>query len=205
MGWESIPGWFDFQDIYDQAVEEAKDGAIFVELGVAFGRSAAYLARRVIDSGKRIRIFAVDPWTDDWTAPKAYDPHNGRPTWGAEHADWARACGGPYNAFVAAMRAHAIEELERLEVLRLTSTLASRLFPTTGTGGRQIDMCFVDANHNYDGVAEDLRTWAPLVKVGGVLAGHDYTSEFPGVEQAVAELVPGAARRRTSFWSRVER
>ena len=33
----------------------------------------------------------------------------------------------------------------------------------------------------------DISAWLPKIKVGGVIAGHDYIGEWPGVKQAVNE------------------
>lgn len=196
--WSDIPGWYNFDDVYAQAIAEAQDGDVLVEVGVAFGRSLAHLARMAIDSGKKLHIYGIDPWIDDWTAPVNYDPHNGRPTWGAEHAEWARSLGGPFNAFCHAMRTHAPEELEYVNVIRATSVQAAQMFY-----GDNARMVFIDANHNYDAVRSDIYSWVPLVMRGGIFAGHDYTPDFPGVEQAVHELLPTAVRQRDSFYLRV--
>lgn len=58
-----IEGWFDFEDIYDQAVAEAPADreSQFVEVGVWQGRSLVYLAEKVRESGKRIRVQGIDP------------------------------------------------------------------------------------------------------------------------------------------------
>lgn len=196
MSWRDIPGWFNFDDIYDEAIERSEDGDVLVEVGVAFGRSIAYLARKAIDSKKNLRIYGIDPWIDDWK-PGEYDPHNGRPTWGAEHADWARSLGGPFNAFCYAMHTHAPEELEYITVLRTTSTLASDLIM------HPCRMVFLDGNHNYDAVLDDLNSWMYHVVRGGILAGHDYTPDFPGVQQAVHETLGDVPRRRDSFFLEV--
>jgi hypothetical protein len=37
------------------------------------------------------------------------------------------------------------------------------------------DFVYVDARHDYKAVLEDLRAWWPKVKMGGIMAGHDYT------------------------------
>jgi Methyltransferase domain len=37
-----------------------------------------------------------------------------------------------------------------------------------------VDFIYVDARHDYCGVKEDIGTWWPILKVGGVMAGHDY-------------------------------
>lgn len=53
------------------------------------------------------------------------------------------------------------------------------------------DVVFIDADHSYDAVREDIDGALRLVKdQGGVLAFHDYNREvWPGVVRAVDELV----------------
>ena len=50
-----------------------------------------------------------------------------------------------------------------------------------------LDFVFIDANHSYDAVKNDIIAWAPKVRSGGVLCGHDYNS-FPGVQKAVDDF-----------------
>lgn len=57
--------------------------------------------------------------------------------------------------------------------------------------GEQADFIFLDARHDYDSVWEDLVRWWPVLKVGGVFAGHDYENERSddvGVKRAVDEF-----------------
>lgn len=50
------------------------------------------------------------------------------------------------------------------------------------------DLVFVDAMHDYDNVAADIRRWWPRIKTGGSLALHDYNpGGFPGVVRASDE------------------
>jgi hypothetical protein len=37
-----------------------------------------------------------------------------------------------------------------------------------------LDLVYVDARHDYCGVAEDIAAWWPKLRPGGILAGHDY-------------------------------
>lgn len=60
--YESIPGYFNFQDLYSREVKRASDGAIFVELGTYCGRSYAYLLVEILNSGKKIEALSVDFW-----------------------------------------------------------------------------------------------------------------------------------------------
>ena len=47
-----------------------------------------------------------------------------------------------------------------------------------------IDFCYVDGDHTYEGVYIDLRVWLPKIRLGGVMAGHDY-----GFECANADIL----------------
>jgi len=60
LTWDYIPGYFEFADVYADAVKEAKHGDHFVEVGCYYGRSVAYLATRARDAGKQIKIDAID-------------------------------------------------------------------------------------------------------------------------------------------------
>jgi len=45
------------------------------------------------------------------------------------------------------------------------------------------DMVYIDASHKYSSVIRDIRAWMPKVKVGGILAGHDYNTNWNGNNQ----------------------
>jgi len=56
-----------------------------------------------------------------------------------------------------------------------------------------LDFVFIDANHDYIYVKEDIKEWSKKVKKGGIVAGHDYVNglhgQIYGVKQAVNEWV----------------
>jgi predicted O-methyltransferase YrrM len=41
-------------------------------------------------------------------------------------------------------------------------------------GPESVDLVYIDAAHDYENTATDIRTWLPKVRKGGILAGHDY-------------------------------
>ena len=51
-----------------------------------------------------------------------------------------------------------------------------------------LDFVYIDGNHEYEYVKNDLSNYYPVVKEGGILAGHDYTKSWPGVVEAVNEF-----------------
>lgn len=41
-----------------------------------------------------------------------------------------------------------------------------------------VDMVFIDGNHSWQAVCEDIRGWSPKIRDGGVISGHDYNREL---------------------------
>ena len=164
--YERIPGWFDFADIYDHLVAHAGDGAVFVEVGAYLGRSSIYLASRIKQSGKKIRVYAVDLW-DGWVYG---DCRPGVPLSEAKDV---------FGSFIRNVRRAKVEDV--IYPLKMSSEQAVNLF-ADGT----LDFVFLDADRGYEGVRRDLEEWFPKIKRRGVLGGHDYLNkDFPDVRRAV--------------------
>jgi predicted O-methyltransferase YrrM len=51
-----------------------------------------------------------------------------------------------------------------------------------------LDFVFVDGDHNYGAVKKDLEDWYRKIRSGGIMAGDDYATVWPGVPQAVNEF-----------------
>ena len=56
-----------------------------------------------------------------------------------------------------------------------------------------IDFIYIDANHTYKAVMDDVTAWTPKVKKGGIIGGHDYeyfcpTTNTRSVKDAVDEF-----------------
>lgn len=77
---------------------------------------------------------------------------------------------------------------DRVEILRMLSQDASRYFYNDS-----LDFVYIDANHAYEYVLNDIKVWYPKVRTGGIVAGHDFLDgeilegSF-GVRQAVTEF-----------------
>jgi predicted O-methyltransferase YrrM len=55
-------------------------------------------------------------------------------------------------------------------------------------------LMFIDANHRYDGVKQDVEIWSPMVKVGGLLAFHDTNQE--DIHRVLREEILDSAKWR---------
>jgi hypothetical protein len=74
----------------------------------------------------------------------------------------------------------------RVRLLRMTSIEAARQLP--GMPYHDPGFVYLDGDHEYEAIRADLEAWYPLVVPGGILAGHDYVGECPGVRRAVDEF-----------------
>ena len=64
-----------------------------------------------------------------------------------------------------------------------------------------LDFVFIDAIHLYEHVKEDIALWYPKIKPGGILAGDDYSYQFPGVISAVDEVFNNNCNINSTIWS----
>lgn len=69
-------------------------------------------------------------------------------------------------------------------IIRQESVQAASLFKDGS-----VDVVYLDAMHHYSAVYEDMTTWWPKIRPGGILAGHDY---LLGVESATIFTVKPA-------------
>jgi len=82
-------------------------------------------------------------------------------------------------------------------------SLAAARYLHLGNGAGFLDSVFIDAGHEYENASADIQEWMPLIKKGGLICGHDYSTGFPGVMDAVNEFVPGfSVAPETRIWYR---
>jgi hypothetical protein len=134
-----------------------------VEVGVYDG-TCSRLLRKLLPSAK---LYLIDPWEVD----TIYQESNGPRT--IEESTINEAFKKVQNFFQDDPLAH---------ILKKTSKEASSLVPNG------LDLVFIDGNHDYEFVKEDIELWLPKLRPGGILAGHDY-ERFSGVKSAVHELL----------------
>lgn len=56
-------------------------------------------------------------------------------------------------------------------------------------GDVKVRMLFVDGDHSKAGVENDIRLFFPLVQPGGIVVFDDYSPHFPGLVEAVSQLI----------------
>jgi len=119
------------------------------------------------------RLYSIDPWRE-WDRTTYRDPSN--------------VAQAKQEELFLETRQRLTPFQERSVIVRKTSAEAAQDFPD-----RSLDFVYLDAQHQYEAIREDIALWRPKVKSGGILAGHDFTEEpderICGVKRAVVEFV----------------
>lgn len=174
-----IPGWIHVNELVWLA-RQAKNCDLIIEVGTWLGRSTSAMAGAVKGIVLTVDSFSFGPVLDKQSrevmARLEQDP------------DWLyKQCLINLDEPIRA---------GKVKVFRATSDDAI-LWLRKYTG--QADMVFIDGDHSYPGVKNDIINYRSLLRGGGLLCGHDFNWE--GVRQAVTELLPNAKPAVRSIWA----
>ena len=159
--YKEIQNWFNYERVFDLAISRAQDGSKFVEIGVWKGGSTSYMGVEIFNSGKKIEYDAIDTFEGS-----------------REHGN------------VHGLYEEAIQNLKPLIDLKIVNVIKGHSQEVVHIYKDQtIDFCFIDGSHEYEDVKKDILAYLPKVKVGGILAGHDYDKIWDGVIKAVDETL----------------
>lgn len=139
------------------------------EIGVMRGNFSDYILR----TWKGRKLYSVDPYRSF--------PDSG-------YVDCQHFDDATYEEIFQATSERLSKHGTRSEMVRRASPEAA-----TDFADEQLDFVYIDAQHHYEAVREDLAAWWPKVKSGGILGGHDYLDAVNGagvfgVKSAVTEF-----------------
>lgn len=143
------------------------------EIGVAHGE----LSKIICEINPQVKLYGVDAW-------KSYKGYS----------DYTRSKTFEY------MREHTLKvmrpyiERGRYEVVEKWSTDAAKDFEDGS-----LDFVYIDANHQDPYVTQDIKAWAPKVRSGGIVAGHDYV-RIKRVDWAVKDAVQKYTKDHEFVW-----
>jgi len=86
------------------------------------------------------------------------------------------------------MKEHAVERLTTFGDRVIFKYQSSIDFANLLSVTKQefFDFVFIDGDHSYEGSSADFEAYYPLVKKGGIFAGHDIV--LPGVSKALKDF-----------------
>lgn len=165
--------WFSYFFLYSNMVKKFPSGSKFVEIGTWEGRSAVAMAVEIINSEKDIDFTVIDTFDGG----------------GRYNANEIILNGKVFEAYknniIYDIYRKNIKPVEHvIRTICCDSVRASRVF-----ADKSLDFVFIDGDHTYEGCKKDILAYLPKMKSGGVLAGHDFRHDCPGVVQAVDEVL----------------
>ena len=141
---------------------------IVAEIGVYEGAHAT----KIIEYSKPEKLYLIDPWCDHNT-PYINSLEN-------------YSKDGKYEERYAKVQ-DMFKDSENVELIKKFSMNAVTMFPD-----EFFDWIYVDADHTYPKIKEDLNAWYPKIKEKGYICGHDYSERkinIFGVKKAVDEFI----------------
>lgn len=121
---------------------------LFKGVGVEVGVERGIFSKMICSRNPETKLYGVDPW-------QAYREYR-------DHVSQNKLDNFREQALTRLMPYNWIE-------IRKFSVEAAKDF-----ADESLDFVYLDANHDHDHVLEDLKAWYPKLKVGGIMAGHDY-------------------------------
>lgn len=150
---------------------QAHESKTVAEVGVWRGELSAKILRECVQVRKLILV-------DSWTVVYGHDP---------DHDKWVVFGPGTTQEEMNESYRLVMERFQyfgdRVVMHKLPSVDGAKL-----VADRSLDAVMIDALHTYHACKEDILTWLPKVKVGGLIIGDDHSEWFPGVQVAVEEL-----------------
>jgi hypothetical protein len=117
------------------------------KVGAEIGVENGYFSEELLGAG--LKLYSIDPWIHckDWMYQRSHDKME------RIYAD-AQA---------------RLSKFENSVIIRDISMNAVKQFED-----ESLDFVYIDGNHEFRYVAEDLYEWPKKVKKGGIISGHDY-------------------------------
>ncbi len=169
-------------DLVRFAAEGAQPGAMLhiVEIGSWVGETALAMAEAC--GARPARITCIDTW-------------EGSPGNITGHITAEVGAQQIYNRFLQNTLAYRTAgNPVSIAPLRGRSPFVSGEFPN-----QSLDLVFIDGDHRWKAVEADVRAWLPKVRLGGIIAGHDWDEvEVPVRATGLTPLKTG-----DSVWSQV--
>lgn len=119
--------------------------------GVEIGVKQGEFSKHILEHWKGMKLYLVDPWASQDTT--VYDETH------HDHNSDYECCLNNIKPYEG-----------KYEIIRDFSNNAYKQFED-----EFFDFIYIDANHSYEAVKEDLTLWYPKLKKGGLFCGDDYT------------------------------
>ena len=158
VDYKNIHGWFDYENLYDYAIEKLNNNANIAECGCWVGKSSCYLNHKIKESSKLINHFIFDSFegNKEWDESEFHTLNhvilNNR---------------SQYDTFMENKKKFNFEECV---IIKGSFLETMKNFPD-----KFFDFIYIDMSHDVESVYSDLTMSYTKLKTNGFLAGHDYS------------------------------
>ena len=160
--------------IIRDAVKRFPSGSHFVEVGALLGKSSSYIAVEIANSGKNINYDVIDHWLGS-----------------SEHTDVKELQDiDMFDTFTKNMK--PVEKY--YNAIKASSVDGATLYED-----ESLEFVMIDGDHSQSAVENDISSWLPKIKSGGLLAGDDYGDA--GVKAACKNLLANNSHGEFSYWT----
>ena len=122
------------------------------KVGAEIGVDRGLFSEQLCQTNPDLKLYCIDPWK----TYKNYDEKQTEEDFNHRYIETAQRL-APYNC----------------DIIKKSSTGALKTFIPDF-----LDFVYIDSNHSFDYVLEDLNGWSKVVKKGGIVSGHDYRSSI---------------------------
>jgi predicted O-methyltransferase YrrM len=171
-------------EIFERLIDELRPNSI-IELGSWKGASAVHMARLCRARGLNCIILCIDTWLGGRYLYAELDQH-------PELLPTA----GRFRLFE-----QFLTNVKRLELTDIITPMPATTADAAGTLRKldvAVDLVYVDASHEAEDVAKDLRAYWDVVRPGGVLFGDDYAPPGRASSRPWTLLPPRSAARSST-------
>ncbi|VVB82170.1 Methyltransferase domain protein [uncultured archaeon] len=139
---------------------------IGVEIGSELGRNAEQMLR-----GMNLKkLYLIDPY-------EIYENYNEEGKWLVEHY-------GEFFSIEKEMKERLAKYKDKYLHIKKKSSDATEDVPNN------LDFVYIDGNHSYEYVLQDIELYYKKIKNGGIIGGHDFNTPYtPEVTNAVIDFV----------------
>ncbi len=174
----SIPGWMSEEELLWLASTSSISHNV-VEIGSYCGRSSRAIGDHLPPDGS---LYCID----------SFKPFHCIPPVISSSEEGEEIC----KQFITNM--DDLISSGKVSLLRVSSLQAAMTINKRMTGW--VDFLFIDGDHSYQAVMNDITIWLPLMAKSGIISGHDYDI-YEGVNRAVDERFGGIVERPAgSIW-----
>jgi hypothetical protein len=134
-----------------------------VEIGVKEGK----FSERILHFWRGETLLSIDPWRE----------------FGEEYINCANVAQAQQDAYYHETQSRLARFGPRSHILRMTSEEAAG-----EVADDSLDFSYLDAQHHYEAVKQDIALWWPKIRRGGLVCGHDYGDENETNEHGVVSV-----------------